>query len=469
MEKGSVMMQAGRESGSHFPQWGARALDSGTLSDPFSLLGPHRADQTIEIRTYQPNAQRVYAVTADTGEVITELYPSEASPNVFVGVLPEAQEYKLRIDWGEALQETEDPYAFGLLLGDMDLHLIGEGRHYQVNRTLGAHVMTIDQVLGTRFAVWAPNAQRVSVVGDFNLWDGRRHPMRLRGLSGIWEIFIPQVEAGAYYKYEILGPNGLLPLKSDPVGWQAEAAPGNASIVPEPEPFEWHDEHWMHTRHERHSHHAPISIYEVHAMSWRRRDDDYHRPFNWDELADELIPYVQEMNFTHIELLPITAHPYSGSCGYQPIGMFAPIAECGTPRQFARFVDRCHQAGIGVITDWVPAHFPLTSTVWRALMVPPCTSTKTCGKAFIRIGIRSFITWGAMRCAVFYWPMPCTGWKPITLMVCGWMRWRPCCTGTIPVSRGNGCRIFTVAGRTWKVSSFYVTSTASSLSGCPAR
>jgi len=351
-------MQAGRESGSHFPQWGARALDSGTLSDPFSLLGPHRADQTIEIRTYQPNAQRVYAVTVDSGEVITELYPSEASPNVFVGVLPEAQEYKLRIDWGEALQETEDPYAFGLLLGDMDLHLIGEGRHYQVNRTLGAHVMTIDQVRGTRFAVWAPNAQRVSVVGDFNLWDGRRHPMRLRGLSGIWEIFIPQVEAGAYYKYEILGPNGLLPLKSDPVGWQAEAAPGNASIVPEPEPFEWHDEHWMHTRHERHSHHAPISIYEVHAMSWRRRDDDYHRPFNWDELADELIPYVQEMNFTHIELLPITAHPYSGSWGYQPIGMFAPIAECGTPRQFARFVDRCHQAGIGVITDWVPAHFP---------------------------------------------------------------------------------------------------------------
>ncbi|MDQ2075832.1 1,4-alpha-glucan branching protein GlgB [Marinimicrobium sp. ABcell2] len=352
------MVESAMGQEAHVPEWGARALEAGTLGDPFGLLGPHKHNQQLEIRTFQPNANRVEAIAPDSGEVLAELQPSQESSNVFVGALPEERDYKLRIDWGDQVQETEDPYSFGLLLGDMDLHLIGEGRHYEVNHALGAHVTTINGVHGTRFAVWAPNAQRVSVVGDFNQWDGRRHLMRSRGESGVWEIFIPRVQQGSHYKYEILGRDGVLPLKADPVGWQAEAIPGNASIVPDPEPFQWSDDHWMWHRKDRHSHHAPISVYEVHVQSWRRRQDDYHRPLSWDELGDELIPYVQRMGFTHIELLPITAHPFTGSWGYQPIGLFAPIAECGSPRQFARFVDRCHQAGIGVITDWVPAHFP---------------------------------------------------------------------------------------------------------------
>lgn len=340
------------------PEWGARALETGTLSDPFGLLGPHKHDRQVELRTYQPNANKVEAIARDSGKLLAQLHPNRDCPSLFVGTLAEETDYKLRIHWQDSVQETEDPYAFGLLLGDMDLHLIAEGRHYEVNRTLGAHVTTINGVQGTRFAVWAPNAVRVSVVGDFNQWDGRRHAMRSRGASGVWEIFIPRVNAGMTYKYEILGRDGVLPLKADPVAWQAEAAPGTASIVPEHEDFQWTDALWMAERGERQSHHAPISIYEVHALSWRRREEDQNRPLNWDELGDELIPYVQQLGFTHIELLPITAHPFTGSWGYQPIGLFAPIAECGDPRQFARFVDRCHQANIGVITDWVPAHFP---------------------------------------------------------------------------------------------------------------
>ncbi len=339
----------------------AQALDNATVGDPFSILGPHRQGNVVQLRTYQPNARKVEAIAPDTGEVLATLERSRASGNVFVGALPEQKapeptDYRLRIDWGGDVQETEDPYAFGPILGDVDLHLIGEGKHYQLNRVLGAHVATIKGVQGVRFAVWAPNARRVSVLGDFNQWDGRRHPMRQRGSSGVWEIFIPRIGPGAHYKYEILGRHGLLPLKADPVGWQMESAPGDASIIPSPEEFEWRDDAWMARRGERHSHHAPISIYEVHATSWRRHDDS--RPLDWDELADELIPYVQQLGFTHIELLPITAHPFGGSWGYQPVGLFAPLSECGDPRAFARFVDRCHAADIGVITDWVPAHFP---------------------------------------------------------------------------------------------------------------
>lgn len=347
-----------RNSKADIPQAEVDALESATIGNPFNVLGPHQKGKRLQLCTYQPNAQRVEAISAKSGEVLTTLEPSSESGNVFVGTLDEAVDYKLRINWGDNVQETEDPYSFGPLLGDVDLHLIGEGKHYQVNHALGAHVMTINNVTGVRFAVWAPNARRVSVVGEFNGWDGRRHPMRPRGSSGVWELFVPRLDAGALYKYEILGPHGVLPLKADPVAWQAEPAPGNASIVPSPEAFQWDDEQWMSTRHERHSHQAPISIYEVHVQSWRRREYENNRSLNWDELAEELIPYVQDLGFTHIELLPITAHPFGGSWGYQPVGLFAPLAECGDPKAFARFVNSCHQAGVGVITDWVPAHFP---------------------------------------------------------------------------------------------------------------
>ncbi|HEY2677024.1 MAG TPA: 1,4-alpha-glucan branching protein GlgB [Steroidobacteraceae bacterium] len=254
-------------------------------------------------------------------------------------------------------REYPDPNAFGLLLGELDLHLLAEGNHLELGRVLGAQVMTLGGVRGVRFAVWAPNAQRVSVVGDFNRWDGRRHPMRRRGDSGVWEVFVPRVAAGGFYKYEILGPAGLLPLKSDPMALQAEAPPGTASIVADPAPFLWTDEQWLTAQSAKQGYlHEPLCIYEVHLASWRRRAD--LSSLNWDELAQQLIPYVVELGFTHLELLPIMAHPFGGSWGYQPLGLYAPQADLGSPAAFARFIDRCHAAGIGVILDWVPGHFP---------------------------------------------------------------------------------------------------------------
>ncbi|MEX1034025.1 MAG: 1,4-alpha-glucan branching protein GlgB [Cellvibrionaceae bacterium] len=338
--------------------WLARELEEGRVSDPFAYLGAHRAGgKHTEIRSFQPGARNVEATDAN-GKVLCRLQPVGERGNLFVGRIADNPRYRLRIDWGDAVQETEDPYAFGPLLSDVDLHLIAEGKHYKLNRALGAHLATIDGVSGVRFAVWAPNAQRVSVVGDINQWDGRRHPMRLRHSSGVWELFVPRVAAGSFYKYEILGQHGLLPLKADPVGWQSETPPGDSSIVTDSAPFEWHDQEWLAHRGERQNHHAPISVYELHVMSWRRAATTDNRPLTWDELGNLLIPYVQELGFTHVELLPITAHPFGGSWGYQPIGLFAPQPELGSPRDFARFIDRCHQAEIGVIVDWVPAHFP---------------------------------------------------------------------------------------------------------------
>jgi 1,4-alpha-glucan branching enzyme len=352
------MVQSAEQDNVEYIHRQARVLEEGQYSNPFYFLGPHeQGDQTI-VRTFQPGAHNVEVVSAETGEVLATLQPVYEDSSVWSGKIANRQKYRLRIHWPDAVQETEDPYAFGPLLGDVDVHLLAEGKHYELSRTLGAHAMVINGVVGVRFAVWAPNARRVSVVGEFNQWDGRRHPMRPRESCGIWELFIPGVKVGSRYKYEILGQHGLLPLKADPVGGQAEVPPGTASLVPDPKPVEWHDQEWMARREQRQSHHAPVSIYEVHGLSWRRKEDDNYRPFTWDELGDELIPYVKDLGFTHIELLPVTAHPFRGSWGYQPIGMFAPYAEAGDPKAFARFVDRCHQADLGVIIDWVPAHFP---------------------------------------------------------------------------------------------------------------
>jgi len=237
-------------------------------------------------------------------------------------------------------------------LGELDLHLIGEGRHYRLGHCLGSQPAARDGVAGVRFAVWAPNARRVSVVGDFNRWDGREHPMQCHPANGVWELFIPGLAAGTLYKYELEGPAGLLPLKADPVAREAEKPPRTASIVAADTHYSWNDAAWLAQRAARHSPQAPLSIYELHAGSWRRPMP------GWDELGDLLIPYVQEMGFTHIELLPITLHPFGGSWGYQPLGLFAPQPEFGAPAALQRFVDRAHGADIGVLMDWVPAHFP---------------------------------------------------------------------------------------------------------------
>ena len=334
------------------------ALVEGRIGDPFALLGPHPGAHGSVLRAYLPTALAVEALDR-SGAPLATLSPLQP-PGLFAGVIPTNVPYRLRIQWpGGVVQETEDPYSFGLLLGELDIYLLAEGSHLELGRCLGAQPMSIDGVAGVRFAVWAPNAGRVSLVGDFNGWDGRRHPMRKRIEAGVWELFIPRLPIGTLYKYEILGPHGLLPLKADPVALQTEAPPLTASVVPDPTPFHWTDQHWIEARAANNALlHAPLSIYEVHPGSWRRLAAEGGRSLNWEELGEQLLAHVIATGFTHIALLPIMGHPFSGSWGYQVLSQYAPQASFGPPAAFARFVDRCHNAGIGVILDWVPGHFP---------------------------------------------------------------------------------------------------------------
>ena len=245
------------------------------------------------------------------------------------------------------------------ILGDLDVYLLNEGTHLRLYDVLGAHVRTFDGVGGTAFALWAPNARRVSVVGDFNAWDGRTHPMYLRRECGVWELFVPGVAAGARYKFELEDRDGhLLPLRVDPVAFYAEQRPRNASIVWDAPPYAWSDATWLAERAGRQHRDAPISIYEVHLGSWRRNPNEGNRFLTYRELAAELIPYVRDLGFTHIELMPITEHPFDGSWGYQTTGWFAPTSRFGTPDDARFFINAAHEAGLGVIADWVPGHFP---------------------------------------------------------------------------------------------------------------
>ncbi|MDD1008137.1 MAG: 1,4-alpha-glucan branching protein GlgB [Pseudomonas sp.] len=329
--------------------------------DPFSILGPHGDGAGGQfIRAYLPGALSVAVLAKDSDEELGALEQTE-TPGLFVGHFNVERHYRLRTRWAGGEQVAEDPYSFGQLLGEMDLYLFAEGNHRDLSACLGAQLKTVDGVDGVRFAVWAPNARRVSVVGDFNVWDGRRHPMRLRHPSGVWELFIPRLQAGELYKYEILGAHGILPLKADPMALATSLPPDTASKVAAPLQVNWQDQDWMNSRHERQKHAAPLSIYELHAGSWQCELDDLGevaRQYSWPELAERLIPYVKELGFTHIELMPIMEHPFGGSWGYQLLSQFAPSARYGTPEQFGEFVDACHRAEIGVILDWVPAHFP---------------------------------------------------------------------------------------------------------------
>lgn len=329
--------------------------------DPFSILGPHGDGAGGQfIRAYLPGALSVAVLAKDSDEELGALEQTE-TPGLFVGHFNGERHYRLRTRWAGGEQVAEDPYSFGQLLGEMDLYLFAEGNHRDLSACLGAQLKTVDGVDGVRFAVWAPNARRVSVVGDFNVWDGRRHPMRLRHPSGVWELFIPRLQAGELYKYEILGAHGILPLKADPMALATSLPPDTASKVAAPLQVNWQDQDWMNSRRERQKHAAPLSIYELHAGSWQCELDDLGevaRQYSWPELAERLIPYVKELGFTHIELMPIMEHPFGGSWGYQLLSQFAPSARYGTPEQFGEFVDACHRAEIGVILDWVPAHFP---------------------------------------------------------------------------------------------------------------
>ncbi len=335
----------------------AEALATGACGDPFRVLGPQPVDGGWVIAAVMPGAERVDAVQGS--KVIAALEP--VADGVFSGHVTGKDRplYRLRASAGDTVWEEEDPYRFGPLIGELDEHLISEGAHLDLWHTLGAHPVTHEGTGGVRFAVWAPAATRVSVIGEFNAWNGRRHPMRQRGTTGVWELFLPDIADGTPYKYEIRGADGtVLPQKADPVGFGAEHPPATASIVRDLAPRDWLDADWMQARGAAHAVDAPISIFEVHLGSWRRRAAEGNRPLSYWELADELVPYVAELGFTHIELMPITEHPFDGSWGYQPVGLYAPTIRHGTPEEFRHFVDACHRAGIGVILDWVPGHFP---------------------------------------------------------------------------------------------------------------
>ncbi|MDE2463881.1 MAG: 1,4-alpha-glucan branching protein GlgB [Alphaproteobacteria bacterium] len=335
-----------------------RELLAGRLADPFAFLGPHDEDGVRIVRSFQPGAVAVDVLARQGHSLLGQLTPI-GEDGLFAGPLSSDGPYLLRIHWPEAVQETEDPYSFGLLLGELDLHLFAQGAHWQLAERMGAARIEIDGVEGVRFAVWAPNARRVSVVGDFNSWDGRRHPMRLRHQAGVWELFVPRLTAGARYKYELIGADGqLLPHRADPLARASERPPATASVVPQRFSMRWTDSDWMAERAGRQSVHAPITIYEVHAPSWLRPEHDPAGVLDWKALAERLVPYVSDLGFTHLELLPIMEHPFGGSWGYQPLSLFAPSARFGQPHEFAHFVDAAHRAGLGVILDWVPGHFP---------------------------------------------------------------------------------------------------------------
>ncbi|HEX6254631.1 MAG TPA: 1,4-alpha-glucan branching protein GlgB [Euzebyales bacterium] len=330
------------------------ALVNGTHKNPHRVLGMHEHRDGTVVRVLRPDVASVEIVWGD-GDAETATRTSDGG--LFEALVPTklaADGYRLRMRSHEDVEfTTRDPYAFWPTLGDTDLHLAGEGRHEELWRRLGAHVTTVEGVEGTAFAVWAPNAQSVRVVGAFNDWDGRRHPMRVLG-TGIWELFIPDVTDGALYKYEVLRADGHLTLHADPFAFATQAPPENSSRVFASE-YEWQDGDWMASRPGQQWHRQPLSVYEVHLGSWRHSDG---RPLTYRELAHQLADYADEMGFTHIELLPVAEHPFTGSWGYQVTGQFAPTARFGTPDDFRYLVDHLHRRGVGVIVDWVPAHFP---------------------------------------------------------------------------------------------------------------
>jgi 1,4-alpha-glucan branching enzyme len=333
------------------------AITGGYHGDPFALLGPHMVEREKKtewvIRAFLPQAAEAALLLGGATIPMERTHPG----GLFTAALDsEPGAYKLRVtDRQGNSSEMEDPYRFPTALSDFDLHLHSEGTNYEGYNAFGAHLITLNGVAGTRFAVWAPNAIIVSVVGDFNGWDTRRHAMRAR-TGGVWEIFIPGVAAGAPYKYAVKSRFvGYSQMKSDPYGFLMETPPKSASIVVDMT-YEWHDGEWMQERAKTQALDCPMSIYEVHAGSWVRAE--HNRPLSYLELADKLIPYVKKMGYTHIELMPIAEHPYSPSWGYQVTGYFAPTSRYGSHLDFMQFIDRCHQAGVGVIVDWVPAHFP---------------------------------------------------------------------------------------------------------------
>jgi 1,4-alpha-glucan branching enzyme len=336
--------------------------------DPFEVLGMHPiwedGHQNIVLRCFRPDAATVHVLDANTSQSVSEL-TRQHPDGFFESVIADRDApfaYRLRISnhHGESY-DISDPYCFGPVLTDFDLHLVGEGSHQNLFDRLGATCIEHEGQSGVLFSVWAPASRRVSVVGSFNGWDGRYHPMRARGTSGIWELFIPEITEGDLYKFETRSEAGDLQIKTDPFAKRMELRPQTASIVHRIRDDNWTDASWIEQRSNSHSVEEPVSIYELHPGSWRRVPEEGNRPLSYVELADQLVPYVRDLGYTHIELMPILEHPLDQSWGYQVLGYYAPTSRFGTPDEFQHFVDTCHANNIGVILDWVPAHFPKDS------------------------------------------------------------------------------------------------------------
>src|SRR5579871_6466973 len=330
-----------------------QAITQGSHRDAFSFLGPHEN----VVRAWLPQAREAFVVA---GDLVTAMEPVVGAVGLFVAqLIAPSADYKIRIRLysGES-QEFDDPYRFPPLLTSFELYLHGEGTNYESYRTLGAHLTTSLDVEGVRFAVWAPNAELVSVIGDFNGWNRASHPMRLRE-GGIWEIFIPGLTAGSNYKYSVLSKYGRAQEKADPYAFLSEVPPKTASIVWPLSNYQWSDQEWMKSRAARDWLREPISIYEVHLESWMR--GPYNSRLSYRDFASQLVEYATRMGYTHLELLPVMEHPFGGSWGYQITGYYAPTSRFGSPDDLRYFIDQCHQAGLGVILDWVPSHFPRDS------------------------------------------------------------------------------------------------------------
>jgi 1,4-alpha-glucan branching enzyme len=339
----------------------ANDIESGTNPDLFSILGLHYWKGKPTHRVFVPGAKSVDVIDKISGRLLVSLVSVPVVRGLFAGPAGNYAKdaYQLRISNGGNAWIIEDPYRFGPVLGELDEHLIGEGSHHRLWDILGANIITHEGVEGTHFAVWAPNARRVSVVLDGNGWDGRVHVMRKRGSTGVWEIFIPGIGEGEAYKYELLDQNGsLLPQKADPFGLGSEHPPKTASVIRQLKGYQWRDQGWMSKRQKVQAIDQPISIYEVHLGSWKRISKEGNRPLSYLEHASQLVAYASEMGFTHIELMPISEFPFDGSWGYQPIGLYAPSIRYGTLEEFRNFVEACHDADIGLLLDWVPGHFP---------------------------------------------------------------------------------------------------------------
>ncbi|MCA9128660.1 MAG: 1,4-alpha-glucan branching protein GlgB [Planctomycetales bacterium] len=344
---------------------GVSRLVDGTLENPAQLLGPHPVTygdrKAISVRAYLPDSEQVWLVDQADSNVrpMRRVHPSGFYEAICPADSNNSAEYRLRIasKSGEIF-EMKDPYAVAPLLTEFDLYLFGQGRNWQIYNKMGAHSRTVDGTAGVNFAVWAPNAETVQVVGDFNHWDGQQHPMRKHIPAGVWELFVPNMKPGEKYKFRVRTMGGSTIDKTDPFGFYAEMPPRTASIVTPLDTYQWQDENWLERRASRDALKDPINIYELHLGSWRRDPNEHHGWMNYRKIAHQLVDYCTEMGFTHVELMPISEHPFTGSWGYQTVGYYGVTSRYGTSEDFMYFVDYCHQNGIGVILDWVPAHFP---------------------------------------------------------------------------------------------------------------